>query len=145
MLTFPSRPQVYSQRCGQMGARSRVCLSMNWKTRSRCIPSIASSRYLSLDACRAKPRWGKSHRGSAGQVNPQNSPCLRNVRFKTQKKEFYLELKEASFQSLFEHHLLIVLLRLQDASVHLTTQHTQSSRSNLNLSQRSSLISLKQY
>lgn len=48
--TFPSRPHVYSQRWGQMGASSSVCFSMNWKTRSLCMPSIASSRYLSLAA-----------------------------------------------------------------------------------------------
>lgn len=48
------------------------------------------------------------------------------ISFKAQKKVFHLELKEASFQSLFKHHLLIVLLRLQDASIHLTTQHTES-------------------
>lgn len=39
-----------SHRWGQMGASSRVCTSMNWNTRSLCIPSIASSRYLSLAA-----------------------------------------------------------------------------------------------
>lgn len=50
-LTLPSRPQVYSQRCGQMGANSRVCCSINWNTRSLCMPSMASSRYLSLAAC----------------------------------------------------------------------------------------------
>lgn len=61
-----------------------------------------------------------------GQKDSQNSPCLRKIRFKTQNKVFYLELKEASFQSLFEHHLLIVLLRLQHASIHFTTQHTES-------------------
>lgn len=55
--TLPSRPQVYSQRWGQMGASNSVCLSMNWKTRSLCMPSIASSRYLSLAACVDETVW----------------------------------------------------------------------------------------
>lgn len=55
----------------------------------------------------------------------QNS--LWKISFKTLNSIFYLELKEASFQSLFKHHLLIVLLRLQDTSIYLTTQHTESS------------------
>lgn len=78
----------------------------------------------------------------------QNSLCLREIRFKTQNKVFYLELKEATFQSLFKHHLLIVLLRLQDASIHLTAQHTESSRPEListpDRMEGPSLISLKQ-
>lgn len=48
--TFPSRDQMCSHRWGQMGASSRVCTSMNWNTSSLCMPSIASSRYLSFAA-----------------------------------------------------------------------------------------------
>lgn len=49
--TFPSRDQMCSHRWGQMGASSRVCTSMNWNTSSLCMPSMASSRYLSFAAC----------------------------------------------------------------------------------------------
>lgn len=35
---------------------------------------------------------------------------------------FYLKLKKATLQSLLVHHLVVVLLRLQDACIHLTRQ-----------------------
>lgn len=54
----------------------------------------------------------RSSSASKARQFTQNSLCLRKISFKTQNKVFYLELKEASLQSLFKHHLLIMLLRL---------------------------------
>lgn len=48
--TFPSSDQMCSHRWGQIGAKSKVWTSMNRNTSSLCIPSIASSRYLSFAA-----------------------------------------------------------------------------------------------
>lgn len=37
----------------------------------------------------------------------------------------YLELKEATLQSLFVHHPVVMLLCLQDAGIHLARQDTE--------------------
>lgn len=70
--------------------------------------------------------WQKPSSVSKTRQFSQSFLCLRKISYRTQTKVFHLELKKPSFQSLFKHHLLIVLLRFQDASIHLTTQHTES-------------------
>lgn len=50
VCTFPSSVQMCSHKCGQKGARRIVWTSINRNTSSLCIPSVASSRYLSFEA-----------------------------------------------------------------------------------------------
>ena len=69
-LTFPSKPQMCSAMCGQIGAMRSTWTSMNRNTRSWCTPRGSASMYRDSFA------WGAQQNNHAHNYDGTNSKWI---------------------------------------------------------------------